>query len=97
MRRGSSTSDRITHRIDIGSPADVDAFVEKWLRQQVVEDLYAYGNHTEVRLCAAMALRARLSECGLWDAAVEATYRNCIDIHRAPRFAKAVRSAALLV
>ena len=30
---GLAKKDRITHRIEISSPADVDAFVEKWLRR----------------------------------------------------------------
>ena len=68
-------SDDLRGRLESKQPGAA-RFLEKWLQRQVVEDLYAYGNHPEVRLCAAMALWARLSGSGLWGTAVEATYRS---------------------
>ncbi len=50
--------------------------VQRWLKQEVVEDLYSYGNHPELRLCTAIALWQRLSDSGLWGEAVEAAYRE---------------------
>ena len=35
---GFAKKDRITHRIEITSPADIDAFVEKWLRRAYAMD-----------------------------------------------------------
>ncbi len=35
---GLAKKDRITHRIEITAPEDVDAFVEKWLRRAYAMD-----------------------------------------------------------
>ena len=51
-------------------------WVEQWLKREVIEDLYSYGNHPELRLCTAIALWQRLSDSGLWGEAVEAAYRG---------------------
>jgi hypothetical protein len=50
--------------------------VEQWLKREVIEDLYSYGNHPELRLCTAIALWQRLSDSGLWGEAVEVAYRG---------------------
>ncbi len=52
------------------------AWLGRWLQDEVVRDLYAYGSHPELRLCTAIALWYRLAQSGLWSAAVEAAYRN---------------------
>jgi hypothetical protein len=58
--------------------------VENWLWREVIEDLYAYGNHPELRLCTAIALWRRLFDGGLWLTAVEAAYRgNLFDVSMA--------------
>jgi hypothetical protein len=52
------------------------AWIARWLQREVVEDLYSYGNHPELRLCTAIALWRRLWDSGLWGEAVEAAYRS---------------------
>jgi hypothetical protein len=50
--------------------------LDQWLQDKVVRDLYAYGNHPELRLCTAIAFWKRLSSSGLWSATVESAYRK---------------------
>ena len=50
--------------------------LEAWLRDRIVEDLYDFGGHPELRLCIAIALWNRLADSGIWDRAVEAAYRE---------------------
>jgi hypothetical protein len=52
------------------------ARLERRLQQQVMRDLYAYGNHPELRFCTAIAPWHRLAASGHWGAAVESAYRN---------------------
>jgi hypothetical protein len=68
-------SEDLRHRLETRMSGAADR-VEQWLFRQVVADLYAYGNHPELRLCTAIALWRRLYDAGLWDAALEATYRG---------------------
>jgi hypothetical protein len=53
---------------------DVLKRLERWLREGVSKDLYAYGSHPELRLCSAIALWTRLEASGLWDRSIEAAY-----------------------
>ena len=50
--------------------------LEEWLCEELVKDLYHFGNHPELRLRSAIALWKRLADTGLWDRMVEATYLN---------------------
>jgi hypothetical protein len=68
-------SDDLRARLEGAVPGSVEK-VEKWLQREVVADLYAYGNHPELRLCTAIALWRRLSDSGLWDTLLEVTYRE---------------------
>lgn len=65
----------LRRRLETAQPGAV-ARVEKWLNREVVEDMYSYGNHAEIRLCTAIALWQRLSDNGLWNKAVEAAYKG---------------------
>ncbi len=50
--------------------------LEKWIWQEAIEDLYAYGNHPELRLCLAISLWRRLFDSGLWEGMLKATYHK---------------------
>ncbi|MFO0954182.1 MAG: hypothetical protein U0835_24105 [Isosphaeraceae bacterium] len=65
----------LRRQLEAARPGAV-ARLDRWLQQQVMRDLYAYGNHPEFRLCTAIALWHRLAATGQWDAAVELAYRN---------------------
>ncbi len=52
------------------------AWLEQWLKREVAEDMYSFGNHPELRLCTAIALWQRMCDSGLWAEAVEAAYRD---------------------
>jgi hypothetical protein len=62
-------------QLEAAKPGAV-ARLDRRLQQQVMRDLYAYGNHPELRLCTAIALWHRLAATGQWDAAVDSAYRN---------------------
>src|SRR5690606_30084822 len=47
-----------------------------WLKKEVVADLYAFGNHPELRLYTAIALWFRLQESGFLDDGVEKSYQG---------------------
>ncbi|MGD9713917.1 MAG: hypothetical protein AB7V46_17945 [Thermomicrobiales bacterium] len=67
-------TENLRERLEAALPGAA-ARVEQWLKREVVEDLYSYGNHPKLRLCTAIALWQRLWDSGLWSQAVEATYR----------------------
>jgi hypothetical protein len=68
-------SDDLRARLMASRPGAVEE-LDSWLQREVVEDMYAYGNHPELRLCTAIALLRRLSDSGLWVSSVEAAYRS---------------------
>ena len=68
-------SQELRQRLEARRPGAV-AWLGRWLQDELVRDLYAYGSHPELRLCTAIALWYRLAQSGLWSAAVEAAYRN---------------------
>lgn len=68
-------SPELRRQLEAAKPGAVSR-LDRWLQQQVNRDLYAYGNHPELRLCTAIALWHRLAATGQWDAAVELAYRN---------------------
>lgn len=68
-------SPELRRQLEASNPGAV-VWLDQWMQQEVIRDLYAYGNHPELRLCTAIALWRRLAACGQWDAAVESAYRN---------------------
>jgi hypothetical protein len=61
--------------LEKAAPAAVEK-LEKWLWQEAIKDLYAYGNHPELRLCTAIALWRRLSDSAQWSAMLKATFHE---------------------
>jgi len=55
-------------------PPPVLERVEQWLRTGLIDDLYAYGNHPELRLCMALLLCRLLFRSGIWRDAVRCAY-----------------------
>jgi hypothetical protein len=68
-------SPELRRQLESSKPGAV-AWLDQRLKQEVMRDLYAYGNHPELRLCTAIALWRKLAESGQWDAAVESVYRS---------------------
>lgn len=62
-------------RLEKNAPNAVQK-LEEWIRNQLVKDLYHFGNHPELRLCNAIALWHRLADTGHWDQLVKATYQE---------------------
>jgi hypothetical protein len=63
----------------------VVAYFENWLREQLVADLYHYGNHFDWRLNIALVVLRRLRRSGGWDDLIRHTYRErCFDYRAAP-------------
>ena len=54
--------------------APIRRCLERWFRRQLVGDLYAYGNHPELRLCLGLILCRLLFRSGIWPEAVRAAY-----------------------
>lgn len=54
--------------------------IERWLHDRLVEDLYDFGSHPELRLCIAIALWMRLADTGIWASALKAAYEE--ELHR---------------
>jgi len=68
-------SEDLRPKLEKAVPGAVEK-LEKWLWQEAIKDLYAVGNHPELRLCTAIALWRRLSDSGQWDAMLKATYNE---------------------
>ena len=52
------------------------ASLERWWRPQIVKDLYAYGNHPELRLCIGLLACRLLTRSGIWMEAIHAAFRR---------------------
>lgn len=48
------------------------------MRDNIVADLYHYGNHPELRLCSGLLLTRLLVRSSKWDQAVEAAYQRSL-------------------